>query len=97
MARNPASGLAARTAGTEARRTRSRDPRLDPDTPVLSIIGGPLRWEFAAVPMSPILKRVMGFTHFRLRGFAGAEIEWQIATLAYNCRRIHRLQALAGA
>ena len=30
-------------------------------------------------------------------GFAGAEIEWQIATLAYNCRRIHRLQALAGA
>ena len=54
MAGHPASVLA-RTAGTEARRTRSRDRRLDPDTPVSSIIGGPLRREFAAVPMSPII------------------------------------------
>lgn len=47
-------------------------------------------------PVFGVLKRKMGFTHFRLRGFAGAEIEWQLATLAYNCRRLHRLQALAG-
>ena len=46
-------------------------------------------------PVFGTLKRAMGFTHFRLRGFAGAEIEWQLATLAYNCRRLHRLQALA--
>ena len=48
-------------------------------------------------PVFGVLKRAMGFTHFRLRGFAGAEIEWQLATLAYNCRRLHRLQALARA
>ncbi len=42
-------------------------------------------------PVFGVLKWAMGFTHFRLRGFAGAEIEWQLATLAYNCRRIHRL------
>ena len=48
-------------------------------------------------PVFGVLKRAMGFTHFRLRGFAGVEIEWQLATLAYNCRRIHRLQAAARA
>ena len=48
-------------------------------------------------PVFGILTRAMGFTHFRLRGFTGAEIEWQLATLAHNCRRIHRLQAPAPA
>ena len=46
-------------------------------------------------PVFGILKRAMGFTHFRLRGSAKVEIEWQIATLAYNCRRMHRLLAMA--
>ena len=43
-------------------------------------------------PVFSVLKRAMGFTHFRLRGFAGVEIEWQLVTLAYNCRGIHRLK-----
>ena len=30
-------------------------------------------------------------------GFAGVEFVWQLATLTYNCRRIHRFQALAKA
>ena len=44
-------------------------------------------------PVFGVLKRAIGFTYFRLRGFAGAEIEWQLATLAYTCRRMHRMQA----
>ena len=50
----------------------------------------------AVEPVFGVLKRVMGFTHFRLRRLAGVSLEWQLATLAYNCRRVHRLQTLAG-
>ena len=32
-------------------------------------------WKQTVEPMFGVLKRVMGFTHFRLRGFAGVEIE----------------------
>lgn len=46
-------------------------------------------------PVFGIIKTVLGFTRFRLRGHAKVEGEWQLVCLAYNCKRLHRLMALA--
>jgi hypothetical protein len=35
----------------------------------------------------------MGFTRFRLRGLKNVATEWLLTALAYNCRRMIRLQA----
>ena len=40
-----------------------------------------------------IVKSAMGFRRFHLRGILKAATEWTLIALAYNCRRIHRLQA----
>ena len=42
-------------------------------------------------PVFGIIKAVLGFTHFRLRGIERVGIEWQLIALAYNCKRVHRL------
>ena len=48
-------------------------------------------------PVFGILKNVLGFRRFSLRGLAKVESEWKLVSLAYNCKRLHRLQgALAG-
>jgi hypothetical protein len=48
-------------------------------------------------PVFGIIKNVLGFRHFSLRGLANVEGEWELLALAYNCKRLHRLQgALAG-
>ncbi len=39
-----------------------------------------------------IIKSAMGFRRFHLRGIQNAATEWTLIALAYNCRRIHRLQ-----
>ena len=39
-----------------------------------------------------IIKSAMGFRRFHLRGLQKAATEWTLIALAYNCRRIHRLQ-----
>jgi transposase len=44
-------------------------------------------------PVFGIIKSAMGFVRFRLRGIAHVATEWTLAALAYNCRRLHRLQA----
>ena len=44
-------------------------------------------------PVFGIIKSAMGFRRFHLRGIQKAATEWTLITLAYNCRRIHRLQA----
>ena len=46
-------------------------------------------------PVFGIIKNVLGFTRFQLRGHAKVEGEWQLVCLAYNCKRLHRLMALA--
>lgn len=35
-----------------------------------------------------VIKRAMGFAEFRLRRLAGANTEWDLITIAYNCRQI---------
>ena len=44
-------------------------------------------------PVFGIIKSVMGFTRFHLRGIRNVATEWALVALAYNCRRINRLQA----
>ncbi len=43
-------------------------------------------------PVFGIIKNVLGFRHFSLRGLAKVEGEWELLALAYNCKRLHRLQ-----
>src|SRR6202789_1108502 len=44
-------------------------------------------------PVFGIIKSAIGFVRFHLRGLANVASEWTLITLAYNCRRLHRLQA----
>jgi IS5 family transposase len=42
-------------------------------------------------PVFGIIKQVMGFRRFMLRGLDKVSGEWQLVCLAYNCKRLHRL------
>ena len=44
-------------------------------------------------PVFGIIKFVLGFTHFRLRGITNVTNEWLLVTLAYNCKRLVNLGA----
>lgn len=46
-------------------------------------------------PVFGIIKEALGFRRFSLRGLAAVELEWTLVCLAYNLRRLHRLQAAA--
>lgn len=43
-------------------------------------------------PVFGIIKSVIGFTRFHLRGTHNVAAEWLLVALAYNCRRLHRLR-----
>ena len=43
-------------------------------------------------PVFGIVKEAMGFRRFLLRGLNKVEGEWALVTLAYNCKRLHRLK-----
>jgi hypothetical protein len=42
-------------------------------------------------PVFGIIKYAMGFRQFHLRGHPKASLEWDVACLAYNCRRLFKL------
>jgi transposase len=44
-------------------------------------------------PVFGIIKSAMGFLRFHLRGQSNVAAEWTLVALAYNCRRVARLQA----
>ena len=44
-------------------------------------------------PVFGIIKAVLGFRRFSLRGLAKVSLEWDLVTLAYNLKRLHRLGA----
>jgi transposase len=44
-------------------------------------------------PVFGIIKSVLGFRRFLLRGLAKASLEWELVCLAYNLKRLHRLDA----
>ena len=45
-------------------------------------------------PVIGIVKSVMGFRQFSLRGLNNVTGEWNLVCLAYNIKRMHRMQAL---
>lgn len=42
-------------------------------------------------PVFGIIKSILGFTRFHLRGLENVKSEWTLATLAYNCKRLSRM------
>ena len=44
-------------------------------------------------PVFGIIKSVLGFRQFLLRGVENVSLEWTLVCLAYNLRRLHRLGA----
>jgi transposase len=42
-------------------------------------------------PVFGIIKAVLGFRRFSLRGLAKVSLEWELVCLAYNLKRLHRL------
>ena len=40
-------------------------------------------------PVIGIIKEVLGFRQFSLRGVAGAAGEWSLVCLAFNLKRLH--------
>lgn len=44
-------------------------------------------------PVFGIIKSAIGFVRFHLRGIRNVAAEWSLIALAYNCRRIARLQS----
>ena len=44
-------------------------------------------------PVFGIIKNVLGFTRFSLRGIEKVKLEWLLVTLAYNCKRLTNLKA----
>ena len=46
-------------------------------------------------PVFGIIKSIMGFRQFLLRGLQAVRGEWSLVTMAWNIRRIATLQSLA--
>lgn len=44
-------------------------------------------------PLFGIIKNVLGFTRFSMRGLEKVKTEWRLVTLAYNCKRLRNLKA----
>ena len=42
-------------------------------------------------PIFGIIKHVMGFRQFMLRGFEKAKDEWSLVCMAYNLKRLHTI------
>jgi len=46
-------------------------------------------------PVFGIIKEIMGFRRFRLRGWEKVSLEWTLVCVSYNLKRLFRLKALA--
>jgi hypothetical protein len=42
-------------------------------------------------PVVGIIKRVLGFAQFSLRGLQKVTLEWNLVCVAYNLKRLHKL------
>jgi hypothetical protein len=45
-------------------------------------------------PVFGIIKSVLGFRQFSLRGMDKVQTEWNLIALAYNCKRLAKLAVL---
>jgi len=81
--------------------------RVEPKAPWLKAMTAKLAGEVArdkyklrkqtVEPVFGIIKGVLGFRQFLLRGLAKVRLECKRVTLAYNTKRLHRLMAAAQA
>jgi hypothetical protein len=82
------------------RRTSSRkvvtDPRLKKMRKKLMTDAGRRKYakrKQTVEPVFGIIKHVLGFRQFLLRGLSKVSTEWELVCLAYNVKRLHRLNA----
>jgi hypothetical protein len=54
-----------------------------------------LRRQASIEPVFGIIKRVLGFRQFSLRGLQKVALEWNLVCVAYNLKRLHKLLSLA--
>lgn len=85
-------------------RSESRRPITDPrivamhekvSSPEGRVIYG--RRKTSVEPVFGIIKHVLGFRQFLLRGLEKVSGAWHLVALAYNCKRLCRLRTLAAA
>jgi len=50
-----------------------------------------LRRQASVEPVVGIIKRVLGFEQFSLRGLQKVALEWNLVCVAYNLKRLHKL------
>src|SRR5260370_37906356 len=50
-----------------------------------------LRRQARVEPVVGIIKRVLGFEQFSLRGLQKVALEWNLGCVAYNLKRLHKL------
>ena len=53
-----------------------------------------LRRQASVEPVVGIIKRVLGFEQFSLRGLQKVALEWNLVCVAYNLKRLHQLTPL---
>ena len=53
-----------------------------------------LRRQASVEPVVGIIKRVLGFEQFSLRGLQKVTLEWNLICVAYNLKRLHKLTSL---
>ncbi|GAB6968829.1 hypothetical protein JCM25156A_28670 [Komagataeibacter kakiaceti JCM 25156] len=77
----------------EPRRITEPWRRAMKDRPEITEAGDLYRQRKQTVePVFGIIKSIMGFRRFSLRGLAKVTTEWTLVALAYNCKRMARLQ-----
>jgi hypothetical protein len=62
----------------------------------LKMSDGKAKYKLRQQTMEPVLgiiKSVMGFRQFLLRGMEKVELEWQLVCIAYNLKRLHLMGA----
>ena len=97
-----ATGAAGRRRRHDFRPAQAETPTKEPKAEWLQAMAGKLasaegralyRLRRQTVePVFGIIKAVLGFTRFSLRGLDQVAGEWDLVALAYNCKRLHKLK-----
>lgn len=96
-----ATGAEGRRRRHDFRPAKNGAPPKEPKAPWLQAMAAKLASEHGRAlytrrqqtvePVFGIIKAVLGFTRFSLRGQGKVAGEWHLVALAYNCKRLHKL------
>ncbi len=97
-----ATGTAGRRRPHDFRPTKAEAPPKEPKAEWLKAMAAKLESaegralyklrQQTVEPVFGIIKAVLGFTEFSLRGRDKVAREWDLVALAYNCKRLHKLK-----